>query len=140
MPRFTLGTLLASIGLVASVSAAHAGWFSEETPPANAKPLSEIIKSVEDKGYRTVTDVEFEDGVSEIEVHQPGGKEMTLKADPISGSIASSAAFPAGDSGSDRMMSSPTNDKDAGDGNACPNENWSYYTDEGSYYCQIPGR
>jgi len=89
MPRYSIGFLLAPIGLVAWISAAHAGWFSEETPPANAKPLSEIIKSIEDKSYGSITDVEFEDGVWELEVHQPGGKEMTLKVDAISGTIAS---------------------------------------------------
>ena len=67
--------------------AAQAGWFSDESPPANAKPLSEIIKSVEDKGYKTITELEFDDGVWKVEVHQPDGKEVHIKVDPVSGAI-----------------------------------------------------
>jgi hypothetical protein len=48
--------------LVASTLGAQAGWFSDETPPANAKPLSSTIKAVEDRGLKTITEIEFEDG------------------------------------------------------------------------------
>ena len=54
---------------------------------ANAKPLSEIIKSVEDKGYKTITELEFDDGVWKVEVHQPDGTEVHIKVDPVSGAI-----------------------------------------------------
>ena len=54
MHRFPFGSLLAMAGFLASASVAHADWFGDETPPANAKPLSEVIKSLEDQGYRTI--------------------------------------------------------------------------------------
>jgi hypothetical protein len=47
--RTSMVPALAGLLAMAPLSA-HAGWFSEETPPANAKPLSEIIKSLEDQG------------------------------------------------------------------------------------------
>lgn len=71
----------------AAAYAAWPGWFADEVPPANAKPLSEIIKALEDQGYKTITEVEFEDGVWEIEVHQPKDKEVKLKVDAVSGEI-----------------------------------------------------
>jgi hypothetical protein len=67
--------------------AAQAGWFSDELPPANAKPLSVIVKAVEDEGIKTITDIEFEDGVWSIEAHQVDGKEITLKVNPVTGEI-----------------------------------------------------
>jgi hypothetical protein len=79
-----MATLVAGIG---SATGAQAGWFSDEVPPANAKPLSQIIKAVEDKGLKTIAEVEFDDGVWNIEAHQADGKEVRLKADPVSGEI-----------------------------------------------------
>lgn len=72
---------------VLAAGPARADWFQDELPPANAKPLSEIIKVVEDKGYKVITEVEFDDGVWKIEAHQPGGKEIHVKVDPVSGAI-----------------------------------------------------
>jgi hypothetical protein len=82
-----LGTTLLIVALAGAANMAHGGWFSDELPPANAKPLSEIIKAVEDKGNKTITDIEFDDGVWKIEVHQPDGKEAHIKVDPVSGAI-----------------------------------------------------
>lgn len=81
----SLAIVFCAIG--ASTLVARANWFRDETPPANAKPLSSIIKIVEDHGYKTITEVEFEDGKWEIEVHQ-GGKEIELHVDAVSGQIA----------------------------------------------------
>jgi hypothetical protein len=82
-----LGTSLLIVALASAANMAHAGWFSDELPPANAKPLSEIIKSVEDKGYKTITDIEFDDGVWKIEMHQPDGNEVHISVDPVNGII-----------------------------------------------------
>jgi hypothetical protein len=84
----TLRMMLFILAMAGAAGAAHAGWFTDdEVPPANAKPLSEIIKAVEDKGYKTITEVEFDDGVWKIEVQQPGGKEVHIKVDPVSGGV-----------------------------------------------------
>ena len=75
-------------GLAATTIIARADWIRDDTPPANAKPLSVIIKAVEDHHYGTITEVEFDDGKWEIEVHQAGGKEIEVHVDAITGQIA----------------------------------------------------
>ena len=84
MWRFIVAVVVALAG---APGIAQAGWFSDEMPPANAKPLSEIIKAIEDKGLKTITDIEFEDEVWNIEAHQIDGKEIKLKVNPITGEI-----------------------------------------------------
>lgn len=80
--------ILAALAMGATTMAAWAGWFSDEIPPANAKPLSQIIKIVEDRGYKAITEVEFEDGKWEVELHPKGGKETEIHVDPVSGTIS----------------------------------------------------
>jgi hypothetical protein len=84
MWRFIVAVVVALAG---APGIAQAGWFSDEMPPANAKPLSEIIKAIEDKGLKTITDIEFEDEGWNIEAHQIDGKEIRLKVNPITGEI-----------------------------------------------------
>jgi hypothetical protein len=84
MWRFIVAVVVALAG---APGIAQAGWFSDEMPPANAKPLSEIIKAIEEKGLKTITDIEFEDEVWNIEAHQIDGKEIKLKVNPITGEI-----------------------------------------------------
>jgi hypothetical protein len=81
------GIAIGAIALAISTLGARAGWFSDETPPPSAKPLSSIIKALEDKGYRAISEVEFEDGKWEVEVHRADGKEVELHVDPVSGQI-----------------------------------------------------
>lgn len=81
------GLAAAICALAASTLVARADWFRDETPPANAKPLSVIIKTVEDRHYGTITEAEFDDGKWEIEVHQAGGKEREIYVDAVSGQI-----------------------------------------------------
>ena len=83
----TLKMTFLVLAMTGAAGAVQAGWFFDESLPANAKPLSEIIKSVEDKGYKTITELEFDDGVWKVELHQPDGKEVRIKVDPVSGAI-----------------------------------------------------
>lgn len=87
MKKFGYGFVLIA-GLAASATVARADWFKDEVPPANAKPLSVVIKALEDQGYKTISEVEFEDGKWEVEVQQDGGKEVELHVDPVSGQIS----------------------------------------------------
>ena len=82
-----LGTLLFALVLTGVAAGARADWFRDEVPPANAKPLSEIVKAVEDQGYKAISEIAFDDGVWKIEAHQPSGKEVHIKVDPMSGAI-----------------------------------------------------
>jgi hypothetical protein len=81
-------SFLGPAALLAAVSlSACASRFSEETPPANAKPLSEIVKSLEDQGYKDVERIKFDDNAWVIDARQPGGKEIDLRIDPVSGQV-----------------------------------------------------
>jgi uncharacterized membrane protein YkoI len=86
--QMRFGLAIAVCGLAASSLVARADWFRDETPPSNAKPLSAIIKAVEDRNYGTITEVEFDDGKWEIEVHQAGGKEIEIYVDAVNGQIS----------------------------------------------------
>ena len=66
-------------------TAAFAHWFEDETPPDNAKPLSAMIRGLEDQGYKKVTEVDYDDGVYDVEVHMAGGKEQHFKFNAVSG-------------------------------------------------------
>ena len=56
----------------------------EVLPPADAKPLSEIIKSVEDQNLGAVTEVDYDDGFWEVEVGK-GATKTKLDIDPRTG-------------------------------------------------------
>lgn len=59
---------------------------SDEIPPTDARPLSAIIRSVEARGSGTITEVEFDDGVWEVDLRRDG-KKTRLIIDPVTGEI-----------------------------------------------------
>lgn len=53
-----------------------------ELPPVDGMPLSEIVRTLEDSGYAPIVEIEFEDGVWEIEaLHQ--GAIVEVAIDPL---------------------------------------------------------
>jgi hypothetical protein len=62
--------------------------FAGEKPPTNAVPLSEIVKSIEDKGYSPITEISIDNGVWEAEAYK-GSEKRELKVSPTDGSIIS---------------------------------------------------
>lgn len=88
-----LAATLIALSLVALSGPAMAqtgwfgSWFRDELPPPNARPLSEIIRTLEESGYRQITEVEFERGKWEIEARDAGGEERELHVDPVSGAV-----------------------------------------------------
>ncbi len=59
-----------------------------EIPPEGSLPLSEIIANFEIAGHTAVTEVEFEDGVWEVEF-VVGDEEYALQIDPMTGEALS---------------------------------------------------
>ena len=59
-----------------------------EVPPEGSIPLSEIIASMEIAGHTWITEVEFEDGVWEVEF-VVGDEEYELEIDPMTGEALS---------------------------------------------------
>lgn len=74
---FRLQCLAVSLTVLAAVQAG-------EVPPKDTKPLSDVVKAVEDTKAGVITQVEFDDGLWEVEVHN-GNKEVTLYLDPKTG-------------------------------------------------------
>ena len=57
-------------------------------PPPDAKPLSEIVKSLEDAGFAPIVEVEFRAGRWHVEAFKDGQKR-DLRVHPVSGEITS---------------------------------------------------
>jgi len=57
-------------------------------PPADAKPLSEIIKSLEDAGFSPIVEVDFRAGRWHVEAFKDGQKR-DLRVHPVTGEITS---------------------------------------------------
>jgi hypothetical protein len=77
-----LMTALSLPGLLLAAQPAFAA------PPAEAKPLSEIVKMLEDGGkVAHVTEIEWDDrgGYWEVDYMQTEGGKVEVKLDPVSG-------------------------------------------------------
>ena len=59
-----------------------------EMPPQDAKPLSEIVLTLEKQKYNPIVEIEFEEGKWEVKAYKEGVK-CKLEVDPISGKIVS---------------------------------------------------
>ena len=82
--------IIAAIPVLAvAVGASYAFWHVDELPPANAMRLSEIIRLLEDKGMKTVTEIEYEMEAFREDRSSPGryGKEVTLRVNPVTAEI-----------------------------------------------------
>ena len=62
--------------------------FAGERPPANAKPLVEIINILEAQGYSPITEISMDDEVWEVEAYK-NNEERELKVNPVTGQIVS---------------------------------------------------
>ncbi len=75
--KVALGIILtATVSSALGISQAFAG----ERPPADAKPLVEIIKELEARGYAPITEISMDDGVWEVEAYKQN-EERELRVD-----------------------------------------------------------
>jgi len=57
----------------------------DQPPPSDAKPLSEILQSIEqESGFSHFEDIEWDDGRWEIE-YRANDRRVEVKVDPVSG-------------------------------------------------------
>ena len=68
---------------------------SPEIPPVGSLPLSEIVASVEVVSHHSITDVEFEGGVWEVEFVM-NGEVYEIQIDPMTGEALSDAPVKTG--------------------------------------------
>lgn len=80
-------TRLLALALLLAVSALSQPALAAP-PPSNAKPLSEIIRSLEESGdvaYFEEIEWDRDDGYWEIEYHRRDGSKVELKIDAVTG-------------------------------------------------------
>jgi hypothetical protein len=82
----SISAVLAFAALFAASGAAARD--RDEIPPANGKPLSEIIHSLETQGHRVITDVDFDENVWIVRVYKRG-LEFEMRVDPVTGQTLS---------------------------------------------------
>lgn len=78
----TLFVAVLLIGLSSTVALADA------PPPQGAKPLSELLQSIEkgaDFGY--IDEVDWDDGTYEVEYYTKAGVKEKVRIDPVSGNL-----------------------------------------------------
>lgn len=75
---------ICALGLALAVTPARA----DDRPPSGGVPLSSILAGLERQGYGPFKDIEFDDGVWEIEVYRDGRKRE-LKVSPRDGRVIS---------------------------------------------------
>ncbi|MFQ5417670.1 MAG: PepSY domain-containing protein [Myxococcota bacterium] len=59
----------------------------DEIPPANAKPLSEVIETIEAEGHTVITEVKFDDWTWIVQIYE-SGLEFEIRVEPLSGEIS----------------------------------------------------
>lgn len=79
---------VAIASLLVFVSAAATARDKDEIPPANAKRLSEIVRSIEAQGHTVITDIDFDDWKWVVRVYK-AGLEFEILVDPVSGETLS---------------------------------------------------
>jgi len=81
---------LPTVIVIATLLTSVAGFArdKDEIPPANAKRLSEIVKSIEAEGHTVITDIDFDDWIWIVRVYK-SGFEYEIRVDPVSGKTLS---------------------------------------------------
>ena len=59
----------------------------DRLPPADAKPLSAIVTSLEQRNLGNIVEIDFDDRRWEIDVQPEEGRRLELYVDPVSGAI-----------------------------------------------------
>ncbi|WP_062268979.1 PepSY domain-containing protein [Endozoicomonas arenosclerae] len=76
-----------SVFFVAMIMAFCSSSFAKP-PQIVGKPLSQIIKMLEDQGYRPIVDISMDDGLWEVEAYK-GDEKRELKVNPDTGEVVS---------------------------------------------------
>jgi uncharacterized iron-regulated membrane protein len=59
----------------------------DRLPPADAKPLSTVVAALEQQNLGTITEIDFDDRLWEIDVLPGEGRRIELYVDPVTGAI-----------------------------------------------------
>lgn len=80
-------TFLLSLGIL--VSGVTCTIFANDIPEKTI-PMTNLIKSLENKGYTVVRDVKYDDGVYKVDAINAQGKDVEAKVNPMTGVITQS--------------------------------------------------
>jgi hypothetical protein len=86
--QYSFPALLLGLALSISGSVMAGDAMADEKPPANAKPLSEIVVQIEGAGYGPIVEVSVNSGLWEVEAYEADVK-YELHVDPVSAEIKS---------------------------------------------------
>ncbi|MFO2807971.1 PepSY domain-containing protein [Legionella pneumophila serogroup 1] len=56
--------------------------------PTRSLPMSQILQHLQSKGYHTIQEVEFDDGLYEVEALDEQGNQIILRMNPQTGDLA----------------------------------------------------
>jgi len=76
------------ISIVSVLATLPAIVLAGDKPPKDIKPLSEIVTSLEQQGFKQISEIEFDNDKWEVEVYKDNQKRE-LEVDPSSGKILS---------------------------------------------------
>jgi len=83
MKKVTAGILSVALALFATQSLMAQG-----TQPARTElTAKEVIAKLEEAGYRSITDIEKDDGVWEVDAVNAAGERVEVDVDPVTGKI-----------------------------------------------------
>ena len=74
------------LGSFLLVSASFLAYADDDRPPADALKLSEVVQKLEQQGFHPIVDIEFDDGVWEIDAYR-GADKRELQVDPRTGKV-----------------------------------------------------
>lgn len=80
--------VLLGLGLVIGTLAAIPLASADEKPPADGKKLTEVLASLNDKGYAPIVEISFDDGVWEAEAYKDD-TAFEVALDPSTGEVVS---------------------------------------------------
>lgn len=82
--RVLVSLLIGSIISITSIALA------EESLPKHSPPLSEILKNLQEKGYKNIYKIEMNEGAYEVDAVSLFGTETDMRVNPYNGEILES--------------------------------------------------
>jgi uncharacterized membrane protein YkoI len=88
-------TMKTAIATSAILALAIAAGVQAQAPATGGLTAAEVVQKAEQAGYSAIEDVEFDDGLWELDATAPDGRRVDLLMDPRTGEILDPRAAPA---------------------------------------------
>lgn len=87
MTRSNLMMSLALSGAFVLIAASPVAAQTDRYGGQSQMSATELVQHLESQGYTNIHDIEFDDGLFEVDARDPEGRAVELKIDPTNGSI-----------------------------------------------------